>query len=284
MHGTCKGIAEMMRKRMNIYWKLLPLTVVFILAGLIGPASAADLSIFHAPAPTTSSVNLDDSVWTTLLKKYIEAHDGLNYFQYSEVEDSDLELLENYLDERQAVVVTELTADQQFAYWVNLYNALTVWVILEHYPIDSIRDISYSLLTRGPWKEELVTVQGVDLSLDDIEHEILRPVFADSRIHYAVNCASIGCPNLQTMAFSSINLEALLEESARQYINHPRGVRIEGDELIVSSIFDWYQDDFGGSEIEVIEHLIEYALEPLQRKLRSFVEIDDYEYDWSLNE
>ncbi len=269
---------------MKLISKSIPLSVIVILSGMIQSAIAADLSIFHAPAPQTSSISIDHSEWTELLEKYIVARDGLNYFQYGKVDETDLEVLETYLDELQQVEVSVLTAEQQFAYWVNLYNALTVWVILDHYPIDSIRDISYSLLSKGPWKEDLVTVQDVDLSLDDIEHEILRPVNRDNRIHYAVNCASIGCPNLQTMAFSASNLETLLEASASQYINHSRGVRIEDDELIVSSIYDWYEEDFGGSEHAVIEHLLEYAMPPLQHHLSTFEDIDDYEYDWSLNE
>ena len=125
--------------------------------------------------------------------------------------EEDLEILDDYLQMLESVQVTDLNPDEQFAYWINLYNALTIWVILEHYPVESIQDISYGLLTRGPWKENLATVEGVDLSLDDIEHEILRPVFQDNRIHYAVNCASIGCPNLQSTAFTSNNLEDLLE-------------------------------------------------------------------------
>ncbi len=258
--------------------------ILFILVSLSLPAVSADLEKFHARAPETSTVAVDHGVWTELLGRYIDTRDGLNYFRYGAVTDEDQEILEDYLDALQTVRVTVLDADSQFAYWVNLYNALTVWVILEHYPIESIRDISYGILTRGPWKEELVTVEDVELSLDNIEHDILRPVFADNRIHYAVNCASIGCPNLQDLAFTADNLESLLEIAASQYINHPRGVRIDDGELIVSSIYDWYQEDFGDDESEVIEHLIEYASDDLQANLSEFEEFDDYEYDWALNE
>ena len=258
--------------------------VVIILFSLIRSSDAADLSIFHRPAPQISSTVLDHSAWSVLLANYIEPNEGLNLFRYGEVSIADLDVLETYLQSLESVVVTDLTADQQFAYWVNLYNALTVWVILDHYPIDSIRDISFGLLSSGPWKEELVTVQDVELSLDNIEHDILRPKFADSRIHYAVNCASIGCPNLQPVAFTAATIESLLEDAARQYINHSRGVTIEDDELIVSSIYDWYEEDFGGSEAGVISHLAKYAVDDLKRQLREFEEIDDYEYDWSLNE
>ena len=264
--------------------RTIKFSVFFFLISFNIPAFSADLSIFHEAAPEPGTGIVDHSTWSTLLSTYIDERNGLNYFRYKEVSEADYEILDDYLEMLQSIEVTGLGSDERFAYWINLYNALTVWVILEHYPVESIRDISYGLLTRGPWKEKLVSVEGVDLSLDDIEHEILRPVFQDNRIHYAVNCASIGCPNLQSTAFTSNNLEDLLEQSANQYINHPRGARIEDGELIVSSIYDWYDEDFGGSEEEVIEHLLDYASEALEERLSDFDGIDDYEYDWALNE
>jgi len=270
--------------KLKLFKNSVRLALLFILLSLAASVHAADLSIFHAEPPESSSRTLDHSEWTDILSNYTSQRDGLNYFRYGQVTEDDFERLEDYIEDLESVAVTELDADQQFAYWVNLYNALTVWVILEHYPVDTIRDISFSLLTRGPWKEEFVSVQDVELTLDNIEHDILRPVYEDNRIHYAVNCASIGCPNLQNVAFTVENLEEQLEKAAREYINHPRGARIEDDELIVSSIYDWYQEDFGDSEIGVIEHLLEYASSELAEDLQDFDEIDDYEYDWRLNE
>ena len=222
--------------------------------------------------------------WTRLLEGYVRNSDGVNLFRYSSVSGEDRELLEGYLDSLTSVVVTELNPREQFAYWVNLYNALTVKVILDHYPVDSIRKISYSLLARGPWKEPLIAVEGVELSLDDVEHKILRPIFGDNRIHYAVNCASISCPNLQPVAFTADTLEDMLEAAAGQYINHPRGVSIIDGELVVSSIYRWYAEDFGGEDEAIIEHLAKFANDALAAQLKSFDSIDDYRYDWSLNE
>ena len=220
--------------KLKLFKNSVRLTLLFILLPLAASVHAADLSIFHTEPPESSSRTLDHSEWTGILSNYISERDGLNYFRYGQVTEEDFERIEDYIEDLESVAVTELDAGQQFAYWANLYNALTVWVILEHYPVDTIRDISFGLLTRGPWKEEFVSVQDVDLTLDNIEHDILRPVYADNRIHYAVNCASIGCPNLQNVAFTAENLEEQLEKAAREYINHPRGARIEDDELIVS--------------------------------------------------
>ncbi len=246
--------------------------------------SSDDLAAHWSQSDPVSTVEIDHSGWDRILDTYLIEVQGLNYFKYSQVTAADRAALDAYLQMLQSVTVIDLSADEQFAYWVNFYNALTIWVVLEHYPIASIRNISYSLLSRGPWKEPLVQVEGRELSLDNIEHDILRPIYADPRIHYAVNCASIGCPNLQRRAFTRINLEQLLDQAAEQFINHPRGVRFEDGELIVSSIFDWYGRDFGNDEVQVIEHLREYADNELDARLESRDAIDDYEYNWDLNE
>lgn len=232
----------------------------------------------------TSSLILNNREWDELLDKYIETVDGVNLFNYGLVNSDDKAALDNYVEYLQGVTATKLNEKEQFAYWVNFYNALTVQIILNHYPVESITEISYGLLTYGPWKQELVEVEGLELSLDDIEHKILRPIFNDNRIHYAVNCASIGCPNLQTEAFKVANLDMLLDQGAKQYINHPRGVSVVNGELQLSSIFDWYAEDFGNNDAEIISHLLKFSDPPLKEKLSGLSEIESYHYDWALNE
>jgi hypothetical protein len=112
----------------------------------------------------------------------------------------------------------------------------------------------------------------------------LRPIFADPRIHYAVNCASIGCPDLAREAYGRDTTEAMLDAAARAFVNHPRGARIERGRLRVSSIYDWFKADFGGSDAAVILHLGSYAAPDLAEALRGIRKIDDHGYDWSLND
>jgi hypothetical protein len=113
---------------------------------------------------------------------------------------------------------------------------------------------------------------------------MLRPVFKDPRVHYAVNCASVGCPNLGAEAFTGAKLDAQLDAAARAYVNSPRGADPKPDGLVVSSIYDWYQKDFGGSENGVIGHIRAYADPALVQKLEGTTSIADYAYDWSLND
>lgn len=121
------------------------------------------------------------------------------------------------------------------------------------------------------------------MRLDDIEHRILRPIWMDPRIHYAVNCASIGCPNLQAQAFTAKNAQGLLTKAAREYVNHPRGVRIGDDLLILSSIYVWFEPDFSANG-GLIGHLRRYADPTLAGKLDGRDGPDDHEYDWRLND
>lgn len=190
----------------------------------------------------------------------------------------DKKLLEKYIDQLKATNISTLNKNEQLAFWINLYNALTIKIILDHYPVKSIRDINISgIFSTGPWGAKVVTVMNQELSLDDIEHKIIRPLWKDPRTHYALNCASVSCPNLHDHAYEGDSIDAVLNEAAIQYINNPRGIRIDDKKIIVSEIYKWYEDDFPPS---LIDYLKSYA----NPKLKSLLtKIDDYSYDWSLN-
>jgi len=230
---------------------------------------------------------IDHVAWDRLLAKYLIVNDtGANKFRYADVTADDRAMLQEYLSFLQALEISRYNRAVQFAYWVNLYNALTIDVVLLHYPTESIRDIDTSpgFLADGPWGEKPVVVEGHALSLNDIEHRILRPIWRDPRIHYVVNCASIGCPDLQPKAFRAATLEADMDFAARSYVNDPRGVTVEYEWISISKIYDWFVEDFGGTEESVRDHLIYYAKPALADALRRHPRLDDQHYDWSLNE
>ena len=236
---------------------------------------------------------IDHGAWQEILNDYLRVHDsGVNRFDYGALKANagDFAKLSSYLASLQSLDPRDYSRAEQKAYWINFYNALTVQVVADAYPVKSIKDISESLLGRlgrifgGPWDDVHAKVAGLDLTLNNIEHGILRPIWRDNRIHYAVNCASYGCPNLSPTAFTVDNTEELLDAGARAYVNHPRGVEFMDDDfMIISSIYKWYVADFGGTEKAVIEHLVRYADKPLATRLRKFAGSVDYEYDWSLN-
>jgi len=256
-----------------------------------GAAPKADLwPRWQAHDPASQGV-IDHGAWGTFLERYlVEGDDGVNRVAYAEVTAADRAALNAYLEGLAAVPVSAQNRAEQMAYWINLYNALTLQVVLDHYPVDSIRDINISpglfsgLFNRGPWGKKLVEVEGEALSLDDIEHRILRPIWADPRVHYAVNCASIGCPDLQPEPYRGADIDAQLDAAARDYVNDPRGVAVEDGQLIVSSIYEWFKSDFGGDDRAVIEHLQRYAAPALAASLERFPAIDDDRSDWRLND
>ena len=232
----------------------------------------------------TSTRSVDHSPWDRFLAAYVVAgDDGINRVRYGDVAPADRAALDNYIAGLSAIPVTTLRRDEQRAFWINLYNAVTVQVVLAFYPVDSIRDIRSGIFSPGPWGKELVTVEDVALTLDDIEHRILRPGWRDPRIHYALNCASIGCPNLLPSAFTVDNTDALMTRAAREYVNHPRGVSVENGTAMASSIYDWFAEDFGGTESGVNAHLSQFADPALAESLKAVNEYR-YHYDWGLND
>ncbi|NJO37780.1 MAG: DUF547 domain-containing protein [Rhizobiales bacterium] len=237
----------------------------------------------HDPA---SQAAIDHGLWQALLQRcLVTGSDGINRFAYAKAAAAAPEL-DGYLEQMAALPISTYSRPEQMAYWINLYNALTVSVVRDHYPVDGIRDIDISpgLFSDGPWGRKLLTIEQERVALDDMEHQILRPIWQDPRVHYAVNCASLGCPNLQPVPFTAARLDRQLDAAAIEFVNHRRALELRGDRLRASSIYDWFQEDFGGSEQGVIAHLRAYLLPDLAMKLEGVHAIDDYGYDWRLND
>ena len=233
----------------------------------------------------SSATTIDHEPWQELLDAHLQEHpSGVNRFDYAGLKANaeHRQKLASYLLGLTGLDPRTYSRNEQKAYWINLYNALTVYVIVGRYPVDSIRDIKSGLLTPGPWELELITIEDEKLTLDNIEHGILRPIWKDPRIHYAVNCASIGCPNLAPQAYRADNLERLLENGARDYVNHPRGMSVDDGDLVLSSIYDWFKVDFGDTDEGVFAHLRQYATPENAQMLEGHDDFDD-DYDWALN-
>lgn len=235
-------------------------------------------------SPALAQSDFSHDAWGELLDTYVaESSDGVNRVDYGALKASsgDREKLDAYIGQYAGLDFDGLSRDEAFAAWSNLYNAVTVRYIVGKYPTDTIKP----WYSTGPWKSIKVEAGGNMVSLDGIEHDILRKQWSDDpRLHYAINCASYSCPDLRRTPWLAATLDADLDDAARAYVNHPRGVRIDDDEIDLSSIYKWFREDFGGTEAAVIEHLLRYADDDLASKIRDRRKIDDYEYDWSLND
>lgn len=259
------------------------------------PQAATQLApqAYAAPEPVKTAevaapqVNGVTATYSAILERRItRGAGGLNLFDYAGAkaagEGRAIKAYTDYLASQNPDTFSE--ADQ-IAYWANLYNALTVNLILDNYPVKSIRKIKAGAFSLGPWKRDEVTVNGKVLSLNDIEHEILRKRYPNpAMVHYMVNCASIGCPNLGSKLWVGATLDADRAAAARDFINSPRGVEINGDKLKASSIYDWFKDDFGGSKSENLKHFRQFAGPELLAALDAGAKINGYGYNWDLNE
>ena len=271
--------------------------VIMIAAVLLGGSADAESTklkpiSFWETSDETSVKQVDHSAWQDILTAYLRIHSssGINKFDYAALKANakDTSKLVRYLNYLQELDPRTYSRAEQKAYWINLYNALTVKLVVDAFPVDSIRDICENRASgskcSGPWDEMHAKVAGQDLTLDNIENDILRPIWKDNLIHYGLSCASYGCPDLFGTAFTAENIDTLLNTGARKYVNHSRGVDfMENDFIIISSIYDWYAEDFGGNKQGVLGHITRYADEKLAKRLKNFNGTIDYEYDWRLN-
>ena len=258
-------------------------------AGFAGLAVASAL-----PAPSASAAmtdfrprgrgKADHSAFDRLLKAHVRPDaQAYNRVDYRGVK-ADLGALRAYVASLEAADPASLSRNEAHAYWINLYNAKTLEVVAEAFPVASIKKINLGgsfLFGSGPWKARLMRVSGRELSLDDVEHEIVRALFQDKMSHYGLNCASYSCPNLAISAFTGDNVDALLRRNAVDYVNHPRGVAVDNGRITASKIYSWYAGDFGGKG-RLKDHWSSLA-SPDKAAAIAAASISGYEYDWSIN-
>jgi hypothetical protein len=171
------------------------------------------------------------------------------------------------------------TETQELAYWINAYNAFTVKLIIDHYPLKSIKDISSGLpMINSPWDIKFFKIRNVEFDLNTIEHEILRKQFNEPRIHFAINCASFSCPILRNEAYDADKLEAQLDEQALRFIQNPDKNIINEKQILLSPIFSWFEKDF------TINQSLKTYLKKYHPSVDEQLPIRFMDYDWSLNE
>lgn len=234
-----------------------------------------------------STETLRYRAWHEFLKLYLKKRpNGERVINYQAVPKKQQRNLGSYLAHQARVPIRNYNKKQQLAYWINLYNALTVDTILKHYPVESPRDIHLNNLVQlaGPWDKNLLRVQGSRVSLNDIKNRIIRPIWPDPRILYLLNNGSLGAPGLQAVPITAANIDYYLDKAASEYINNPHGIRVTPQsELRASYFYAWYKNDFGGSDVAVIKHLKRYAKPKLKQKLANINKISEYYYNWDLN-
>ncbi len=184
--------------------------------------------------------------------------------------------------------------NEELAFWINVYNAYTLSVVAENYPIESIEDLHSGgkilayVFSNTVWDKELVVINGKEFSLNDIEHEIIRKKFDEPKIHFALVCAAVSCPPLRNEAYRGHTLNAQLIEQANSFLNDKSKNQFDliNRKAIISKIFDWYEEDFGDGENDVLMCIAQYLPESLSMSILKNLndwEIEFLDYDWSLN-
>jgi hypothetical protein len=235
------------------------------------------LGIFSQAKQTAAATDIH-VIWAELLGKYVKAG-GVNYTGFKSEENR----LDQYLKVLEHTDSKSLPHDEQFAYYINAYNAWTIKLILSAYPgLTSIKDLG--TFWTSPWEKKFVRIDGDVITLDDIEHHILRPRFKDPRVHFAINCSAVSCPPLRSEPYLGNLLDEQLDQATRSFSNNPNNYRLQSNAFYVSRIFKWFAEDFNN---DVLGFYLKFAQDDLKKKLaekKDVIQIKYLNYDWSLND
>jgi hypothetical protein len=229
---------------------------------------------------------VDHTPWARLLTKYVLVEsDGNNLILYGNFTMEDRTHLDHYINGLCVFPIETLNRREQYAFWLNLYNALVVRLVLSRYLILSINDIKFGFtpLTRSPFQQKLVSIKDEPLSLSDIRQNILIPLFDDPRIHYGLCDAAIGSPNIQTKPFTGDWVDRMLDGAALDFINHPKGLKIQNGGVILSGVFENHPNEFGAGLYRNLLHIKNYAMPGLLDEIDIKIPVR-YEFNWSLND
>lgn len=254
-------------KKMKKYLMAL-LAVPFI--SCANNTNAAGEIVYRPKSESVTTVkHIDHKQWNHLLQKHVSGKGSVDYNGFKK----DQVALQSYLDLlSKNLPQKSWSREAVLAYWINTYNAYTVKLILDNYPVKSIKKID------SPWDKEFITLGNKKYSLGKIEHKILRKM-NEPRIHFAINCASYSCPNLSNQAFTEKNVESQLQIAAKSFVNDKTKNAITANKLEISSIFDWFTGDFK-KKGTLIDFLNKYSTV----KINANAKISYKEYNWNLNE
>ena len=228
----------------------------------------------------SSSQPVSHNIWDSLVHKHVDETGKVNYKGF--IQDS--MQLNAYLDilSKNHPNTKHWSRDEQLAYWLNAYNAFTVKIVADNYPVPSIKDIKNGIpFVNTVWDIKFIRIENAEYDLNNIEHGIVRPKFNEPRAHFALNCASVSCPRLRNEAYTPEKLEEQLSDQARYFLANPVKNKItDSKQVELSKIFSWFKGDFTDSGLTLIEFLNQYA--PLQ--IDKDANINHLDYDWNLNE
>lgn len=276
-------------KRQGKFWVnvLAFLALSLAYTPTVSAAPKAELIEFWDDSEALSIMQVDHSDWQDILTAYVDDQhpSGVNRFDYASVTPRDAAKLKSYLSYLQKMEPRQLNSEEAKAFWINLYNAILVDKIVDAYESGSRRAIN-RLMNGGVESRALKRVSAEllmqEISLNDIQHGILRPIWKDPRVHFALSNGALSGANIQKTAFTGSNNEELLEKAKAEFMQHPRAVRVEGNSLVLNSVFEWYAADFGDSKSAVLAYISENTSDAMRQAMDGLSRIS-FDYNWDLN-
>jgi Protein of unknown function, DUF547 len=257
-----------MKKQVFLITRLMVLAMVWL--------SASNCAAIRR---NTNSSPINHDRWDQLVKKHVKDDGFVDYKGF--IRDS-MEL-NRYLDQLSAVHPDDKSwsRNEQMAYWINAYNAFTIKLVVKNYPVESIKDIKKGIaFVNSVWDIKFIKIQGFTYDLNNIEHNILRPVFKDARVHAAVNCASFSCPRLRQEAYTAEKLDSQLEDAMKKFLADPLRNNITAEKVEISEIFKWFKGDFDRDAGSLIAYINKFSAQ----KISDNTELKYLDYNWVLNE
>ncbi len=248
--------------------KILPIVSILAITAMACGSVAQD----------TNTKPMTHEIWNEIVSKHVSEAGVVDY--KGMIEDSVrfntyLGLLSSHHPNK-----THWSRDERLAYWINAYNAFTVKLILDHYPVKSIKDIKKGIpFVNSVWDIKFFEIGGVSYDLNNIEHGILRKEFYEPRIHFAINCASVSCPRLRNEAFNAENIESQLQSQAMSFLSDSGKNQLEADHIKISKLFSWFKSDFTNDG-----SLVDFLNTHGHVRIDQNAKIDYLNYDWNLNE
>lgn len=262
---------------MKIGFKVIIVLIIFI---FIFQRCGTLLSIMteNVKLPSSDSMPIDHDSWNALLQKHVKGglvdykgfiKDSISFNDYLASLSKGLPNDQNW------------SKDEQFVYWINAYNAFTVKLIIDNYPTNSIKDIKGGVaFVNSIWDKKFIEIEGKMFDLNNIEHGILREKFKDPRIHFAINCASISCPDMLNTAYTANNIDQQLDQVTKAFLYNKSKNEISSEEAKLSKIFKWFKSDFTSDGVNLITYINQYLDSPIPADTK----ISHLDYDWNLNE
>lgn len=259
-----------------------------ILALLVAGSLTATAAAWAAPKPPLAAHHaavaaptaIDHAAFDKLLKKHVSDKGLVDYKGFK----ADQTAFNQYLDMlSKNAPASSWSKQEQMAYWINAYNAYTIRLVLDHYPVQSIKDIGSKIkipFVTTPWAIKFFSIGGDKMSLDNIEHGTLRKKFDDPRIHFALVCASISCPRLRNEAYTAAKLDSQLDDQGRDFLNNPAKNKIGKSSAQLSRYFDWYKGDWSKNGQSVAKWVNKFST----AKMTDATPVTYLDYNWSLNQ